>query len=138
MADSNRFKRVTFQLMEQLLEVNNLEEALSGSLEIIVRELDSEAGAIWLLDKKTNRLAPVFHIGPTDISNISIENGIGIEGLVTKTGKSMLVSDAANSSRRPSYACRSTILMKSSDAIRSSTKRTVRNTITTSLNCAST
>lgn len=99
MADSNRFKRVTFQLMEQLLEVHNLEEALSGSLEIIVRELDSEAGAIWLLDKKTNRLAPVFHIGPTDISNISIENGIGIEGLVTKTGKSMLVSDAATDMR---------------------------------------
>ena len=99
MADSNRFERVTFQLMEQLLEVNNLEEALSGSLEIIVRELDSEAGAIWLLDKKTNRLAPVFHIGPTDISNISIENGIGIEGLVTKTGKSMLVSDAATDTR---------------------------------------
>jgi ABC-type lipoprotein export system ATPase subunit len=85
--------------MEQLLEVNNLEEALAGSLEIIVRELDSEAGAIWLLDKKTNRLAPVFHIGPTDISNISIENGIGIEGLVTKTGKSMLVSDAATDMR---------------------------------------
>ena len=99
MADSNRFRRVTYQLMEQLLEVNNLEEALSGSLEIIVRELDSEAGAIWLLDKKTNRLAPVFHIGPTDISNISIENGIGIEGLVTKTGKSMLVSDAATDMR---------------------------------------
>ena len=66
---------------------------------VIVRELDSEAGAIWLLDKKTNRLAPVFHIGPTDISNISIENGIGIEGLVTKTGKSMLVSDAATDMR---------------------------------------
>ncbi|MBR4555883.1 MAG: ATP-binding cassette domain-containing protein [Clostridiales bacterium] len=99
MADSNRFRSVTFQLMEQLLEVNNLEEALAGSLEIIVRELDSEAGAIWLLDKKTNRLAPVFHIGPTDISNISIENGIGIEGLVTKTGKSMLVSDAATDTR---------------------------------------
>ena len=99
MADSNRFERVTFQLMEQLLEVNNLEEALAGSLEIIVRELDSEAGAIWLLDKKTNRLAPVFNIGPTDISNISIENGIGIEGLVTKTGKSMLVSDAATDTR---------------------------------------
>ena len=85
--------------MEQLLEVHNLEEALAGSLEIIAKELDSEAGAIWLLDKKTDRLAPVFHIGPSDISNISIENGIGIEGLVTKTGKSMLVVDAANDAR---------------------------------------
>lgn len=99
MASEKRFRRVTFELMEQLLEVHNLEEALAGSLEIIVRELDSEAGAIWLLDKKTERLAPVFHIGPSDISNISIENGIGIEGLVTKTGKAMLVEDAANDAR---------------------------------------
>ena len=99
MAVEKRFRRVTFQLMEQLLEVTNLEEALAGSLEIIVKELESEAGAIWLLDKKTNRLAPVFHIGPTDISNISVENGIGIEGLVTKTGKSMLVEDAATDQR---------------------------------------
>lgn len=99
MAVEKRFRRVTFQLMEQLLEVTNLEEALAGSLEIIVKELESEAGAIWLLDKKTDRLAPVFHIGPTDISNISIENGIGIEGLVTKTGKSMLVEDASADQR---------------------------------------
>ena len=99
MAVEKRFRRVTFQLMEQLLEVTNLEEALAGSLEIIVKELESEAGAIWLLDKKTDRLAPVFHIGPTDISNISIENGIGIEGLVTKTGKSMLVEDASTDQR---------------------------------------
>ena len=99
MAGEKKFRRLTFELMEQLLEVNNLEEALAGSLEIIVRELGSEAGAIWLLDKKTDRLAPVFHIGPSDISNISIENGIGIEGLVTKTGKSMLVADAVNDNR---------------------------------------
>ena len=99
MKTEKRFRAVTFRLMEQLLEVHNLEEALAGSLEIIVNELHSEAGAIWLLDKKTDRLAPVFHIGPSDISNISIENGIGIEGLVTKTGKSMLVSDAASDPR---------------------------------------
>ena len=99
MAGEKKFRRLTFELMEQLLEVNNLEEALAGSLEIIVRELGSEAGAIWLLDKKTDRLAPVFHIGPSDISNISIENGIGIEGLVAKTGKSMLVADAVNDNR---------------------------------------
>ncbi len=99
MTNDKRFRKLTFELMEQLLEVNNLEEALSGSLEIIVRELNSEGGAIWLLDKKTDRLAPVFHIGPEDISNVSIENGIGIEGIVAKTGKSMLVSDAASDPR---------------------------------------
>ena len=71
--------------MEQLLEVDNIEDALSGSLEIIVSELGSVAGAIWLLDPKTERLSPVFHIGPADISDITVENGVGIEGVVTKT-----------------------------------------------------
>ena len=85
--------------MEQLLEVDNLDDALSGSLEIIVKTLNSEAGAIWLLDEKTDRLSPMFHIGPADISNISVENGFGVEGVVTKSGKSMIVENAATDSR---------------------------------------
>lgn len=97
--ESKRFTKATWTIMEQLLEVDNLEEALSGSLETIVRTLNSEAGAIWLLDQKTDRLSPMFHIGPVDISNISVENGLGIEGVVTKTGKSIMVTDAANDAR---------------------------------------
>ena len=100
MAENNkRFTKASWAIMEQLLEVDNLEEALSGSLEIITDTLESEAGAIWLLDKKTDRLSPVFHIGPADISNISVENGLGIEGIVSKTGKSVIVTDAANDPR---------------------------------------
>lgn len=99
MAEEKHFTKATWQIMEQLLEVDSLEEALSGSLEIIVRTLNSEAGAIWMLDEKTGRLTPLFHIGPADISNISIENGIGIEGIVTKTGKSIMVEDIAKDER---------------------------------------
>lgn len=99
MADEKRFTKATWQIMEQLLEVDNLEDALSGSLEIIVRTLNSEAGAIWFLDSKTDRLSPLFHIGPADISNITVENGLGIEGIVTKTGKSVIVENAANDAR---------------------------------------
>ena len=99
MAEEKRFTRATWQIMEQLLEVDNLDDALSGSLEIIVRTLNSEAGAIWLLDPGTDRLTPMFHIGPADISNITVENGLGVEGVVTKTGKSVIVEDAANDSR---------------------------------------
>ena len=99
MAEEKRFAKATWQIMEQLLEVDSLEEALSGSLEIIVRTLCSEAGAIWLLDPKTDRLSPMFHIGPADISNISVENGLGVEGLVTKTGRSVMVTDAAGDPR---------------------------------------
>ncbi|WP_316630385.1 ATP-binding cassette domain-containing protein [uncultured Ruminococcus sp.] len=99
MAENKRFAKASWAIMAQLLKVENLEEALSGSLEIIVKTLNSEAGAIWLLDKKTDRLSPVFHIGPADISNISVENGLGIEGIVTQTGKSMFVEDAASDPR---------------------------------------
>ncbi len=99
MVEEKRFARATWQIMEQLLEVDNLEDALSGSLEIIVETLNSEAGAIWILDTKTNRLSPVFHIGPADISNITVENGIGIEGVVTKTGNSIIVENMATDQR---------------------------------------
>ena len=47
MAEEKRFARATWQIMEQLLEVDKLEDALSGSLEIIVNTLNSKAGAIW-------------------------------------------------------------------------------------------
>ena len=99
MAEEKRFAKATWQIMEQLLEVESLDGALSGSLEIIVNTLNSEAGAIWLLDPNTDRLSPLFHIGPADVSNISVENGLGIEGLVTKTGKSIMVTDAAADAR---------------------------------------
>ena len=95
MTEEKRFTQATWKIMEQLLVVDSLDDALSGSLEIIVKTLNSEAGAIWLLDPKTDRLSPLFHMGPVDVSNISVENGMGIEGLVTKTGKSVMVTDAA-------------------------------------------
>ena len=99
MAEEKRFAKATWRIMEQLLEVDNLDDALSGSLEIIVKTLNSEAGAIWLLDTKTDRLSPMFHLGPADISDITVENGFGIEGVVTKTGRSVIVEDAANDPR---------------------------------------
>jgi len=99
MAEDKRYVQATYQIMEALLEVDNLEDALSGSLEIIVNTLKSEAGAIWFLDPATDRLTPLFHIGPADISNTIVENGMGIEGVVTKTGKSIMIEDAANDPR---------------------------------------
>ena len=64
---NKRFAQATWQIMEQLLEVDSLEEALSGSLEIIVKVLNSQAGIIWFLDEKTERLVPIYHIGAPDI-----------------------------------------------------------------------
>ena len=99
MAEEKRFTKATWQIMEQLLEVDSLEDALAGSLEIIVNTLKSEAGAIWLLDSATDHLSPLFHVGPADVSGISVENGVGVEGVVTRSGKSVLIEDAAGDPR---------------------------------------
>ena len=99
MAEKKRYLQATWRVMEQLLEVDSLEDALSQSLESMVQAVNGEAGAIWLLDKKTDRLSPIFHIGAADISNITIENGLGIEGVVTRSGKSIMVKDASNDPR---------------------------------------
>lgn len=97
--NNRRFAKATWQIMEQLLEVESLDEALSGSLDIILKSLESEAGILWFLDKKTGRLFPVFHVGPSDISGVSIEMGTGIEGIVVETGKSIIVENAAEDPR---------------------------------------
>ena len=99
MPEEKRFAKATWQIMEQLLETEDLEEALSRSLETIVDTLGSEAGAIWLLDRDAQKLTPVFHVGSADISDISIDNGMGVEGAVTKNGKSVIITDAASDSR---------------------------------------
>ncbi len=94
-----RFSRATWAIMEALLEVEHIDEALSESLEIIIRELKSEAGAIWMLNPQTNMLSPMFHIGPVDLTGVTVENGIGIEGVVTQTGKSIRIEDALHDPR---------------------------------------
>ena len=97
--NNRRFAQATWQIMEQLLEVDSLDDALSGSLEIILKVLHSEAGILWFLDRKTGRLFPMFHTGPSDISGVSVENGTGIEGIVTVTGRSIRIEDAASDPR---------------------------------------
>ena len=95
-AADKRYIKAAWSIMEQLLEEDNIESALSGSLEILFNTLKSEAGAIWLLDKETDRLTCMFHIGSVDLSDVTIENGLGIEGVVTKTGRSGLVKDSGS------------------------------------------
>ncbi len=94
-----RFTGALWKIMERLLETEPVEEALSGSLEILTDALNSEAGAIWILDGKTDRLRLVCHTGPADPGSITVENGAGIEGGVTKTGESVVIGEAAGDPR---------------------------------------
>ncbi len=85
--------------MEQLLEVDSIESALSGSLEIMVKVLKSEEGAVWILDKETGRLLPMVHFGSADLSGISIESGVGTEGIAAKTGKTVRIEEMDENTR---------------------------------------
>ncbi len=95
LAQNKKFAQATWQITEQLLEVDSLEEALSKCLEIIVKILNSQAGTIWFKDEQTGHLVPIFHIGPLDISGVTVDDDKSIEMLVTKTGKSVRIEDAS-------------------------------------------
>ena len=98
MADRRtRFTQAIWQITQQLRDCKVLDNALSTCLETIIATLDSEAGTIWLLDKGSNRLFPVFNHGPVDISGITIENGQGIAGSVVQSGKSVITSSETDS-----------------------------------------
>ena len=99
MQTKNDFSKILQELFEELLEEDNLEAAPAGSLEILARALKSEAGVIWLLDRDTNRMVPMFHMGPIDLSNFSVELANTAEGFVTKTGESLLFSADAGDDR---------------------------------------
>lgn len=93
MKDNKRFINATWEIMQGILEEDNLEEALSHSLEILIGVLRAEAGVIWILSKSKTRLIPMFHQGPADLSGVTIENGKGLESQVITTGESVVIRD---------------------------------------------
>ncbi len=99
MEKKNKYTEVLIQLFQEILEEDDLEHALAGSLEIIVRALKSDTGVIWLLDTKTNRLVPMFGTGPIDLSNLSIELGTDMESYVTRTGEQIVLTEMAPDER---------------------------------------
>ena len=93
-----QFTKAIWEITEQLHGAQSLDDALSESLKIIIDTLGCEAGTIWLLDKGSNRLAPVYNQGPVDISGITIENGQGVAGSVVQSGESVIAQDSASDS----------------------------------------
>ena len=89
---NTRLGLILQELYTQLLEEEDLDTALAGTLEILGRVLKSEAGAIWLLERERNLLVPMFHMGNIDLSNFSVELNSSVESFVTKTGKAVLLN----------------------------------------------
>ncbi len=87
----NRKNQTTlmYRIMMSLLEVESLDEALSESLDTIMDSFQSEVGAIWMLNERTGILRCVLSKGEIDLSEITVENGVGAEGHTTLTGESV-------------------------------------------------
>lgn len=91
--------KAIWQITERLRDSDDLAAALEGCLEIITKAMNCEAGSVWLMSNKTERLSVVSYVGSVDISGISVEKNQGIVGAVTQSGESVIVVDASNDER---------------------------------------
>ena len=94
-----RFTRAIWQITQELSNADSLDNALAASLDIIIQCLNSEGGTIWLLDRDSDRLFPIFNRGTVDISGITIENGQGVAGAVVKSGEAIILEDVCRDER---------------------------------------
>ena len=85
------FVQTVWRIMEELREANQLETALSGSLDILKDVTESEEGVIWMLDDQSERIIAVSSSGATYYTGISVGLGDGIIGKVVREGASQLV-----------------------------------------------
>jgi ABC-type lipoprotein export system ATPase subunit/putative methionine-R-sulfoxide reductase with GAF domain len=103
MAASNKMAQATMQLLEQLLEQSDIEDALAGGLEILLKLLDSEVGAIWLRDADNDLYYPSFFTGHADLTNQHITSGQGIEGKTAADGQSRMIGNASSENESTAF-----------------------------------
>lgn len=93
------YTQAIWRITEALRETDALDDALSEALNIIIDTLECEAGSVWFLHKDSNRVQAAFNVGTESIVGISVENGQGIVGQVTKSGESIIVEDTSKDER---------------------------------------
>ena len=80
-----------WQIMEQLRDSDQLESALSGSLDILCGATDSPKGSIWMKDDQSGSLIAVTASGTTDATGESARNGEGLIGEVSGKGETVVM-----------------------------------------------
>ena len=88
--EPSNLRQATLQILETLLHEGDIQDVLADTLDVLGKILNCEASAIWMPGPATERLYPVFHTGPVDLTNLSIENTQGVEGSVVQTGKPVM------------------------------------------------
>lgn len=79
--------QILWQVMEQLRDANQLEEALSRCLDLFCRGTGSTKGSIWMLDEQSGRTIATNVYGTYDATGESAGAGEGLAGRVVKTGE---------------------------------------------------
>ena len=81
-----------WQIMEQLRDSDQLESALSGSLDILCEATGSPKGSIWMKDDQSGSLIAVTTAGTADATGESSQNGEGLIGEVSAKGETVIMS----------------------------------------------
>ena len=76
----------------------NIEETIQKALDLIVRFVKAEGGALFILDDNGNSLVCKASAGPVDIRGISVKNGEGIVGQCVAENSSRIVKDVRQDS----------------------------------------
>lgn len=83
-----------WQIMEQLRDADQLERALSGSLDILCGATGTPKGSIWMKDDQSGSLIAVTASGTTDATGESAQNGEGLIGQVAGNGETAVMNAA--------------------------------------------
>ena len=86
--------QILWQVMEQLRDANQLEEALSGCLDLFCRGTGSTKGSIWMLDEQSGRTIATNVYGTDDATGESAGQGEGLAGRVVESGETEMYKAA--------------------------------------------
>lgn len=83
----NLHVQILWQVMDQLRDANQLEEALSRCLDLFCRGTLSNKGSIWMLDEQSGRTIAINVYGTDDATGESAGKGEGLVGRVVESGE---------------------------------------------------
>ena len=92
------YVQTIWQVMDELHNADQLEKAISSSLDILRSATGSNKGSIWMLDTQSERVIALIASNSADAVGESAAMGEGVVGEVVARGESKLykASEVAN------------------------------------------
>ena len=92
---NQRTMQSLWEFMENLHQTDQMEAALSESLDLIMEIAGCQTGSIWIRNPEDERIYAMVHAGKYDVSGFSVALGESMVGRVSASGKSEYVLDGA-------------------------------------------